>query len=208
MSRAVRLALGAAAVAAGAGCILLGRAVLGEGASVERADAALSAPVASAPVARSGGISGFLLSTGDDRAARAAAADYTQARTQTTLALAVRSRALAEDELAPLALSGPAGRRSWAQTLLASIELDQSRLDPRNAKQHVKASIAALAAAVGADPGNEDAKRDLELLLTLQSKGKSRGQKEHRQQASHPKGSRGHRHGRMQAVATPAGSGW
>lgn len=208
MSRAVRLALGAAAVAAGAGCILLGRAVLGERASVERADAALSAPVASVPVARSGGISGFLLSTGDDRAARAAAADYTQARTQTTLALAVRARALAEDELTPLALSGPPARRSWAQTLLASIELDQSRLDPGNAQKHVRASIAALAAAVAADPGNEDAKRDLELLLTLRNKGKSRGQKEHQQQASHPKGSRGHRHGRMQAVASPAGSGW
>lgn len=205
MSRRAAIALAAAALVVGAGCILLGRATLSERARIARADASLAAPAPAARVARGGGIAGLLLGTGDDRAARAAAADYAQARAEAALAPAVRERAQAESELTALAVDGPAARRSWAATLLAVLELDQSRLDPRAAQRHVKESIAALGAAVAADPANEDAKRDLELLLTLRQQGKSKQKAQKQEQHAPP---RRHGRGRMHAASAPPGSGW
>lgn len=205
MSRRAGITLAAAALVVGAGCILLGRATLSERAALARADASLAAPAPAAPAARGGGIAGRLLGTGDDRAARAAAADYSRARAEAALAPSVREHAQAESELAPLALDGPAVRRSWAATLLAVLELDQSRLDPRAAQRHMKQSVASLAAAVAADPANEDAKRDLELLLTLRQQGKST-QKAQKQRQHAPK--RQHGRGRMRAASAPPGSGW
>ncbi|HEY6055107.1 MAG TPA: hypothetical protein VIU86_14320, partial [Gaiellaceae bacterium] len=125
---------------------------------------------------------------------------------ETALAPAVRGRAQAASELAPLALDGPAARRSWAATLLAVLELDQSRLDMHGAQGHVKDAIAALGAAVAADPANENAKRDLELLLTLQQQGKGK-QKSKNQKQQHAPHSR-HGKGRARAASSPPGSGW
>lgn len=206
MTRRAGIALAALALLAGAGCVLLGRSVLSERTSLARADASLAAPAPTASVARGGGVAGLLLGTGDDRAARAAAADYVQARAETALAPAVRGRAQAASELAPLALDGPAARRSWAATLLAVLELDQSRLDMHGAQGHVKDAIAALGAAVAADPANENAKRDLELLLTLQQQGKGK-QKSKNQKQQHAPHSR-HGKGRARAASSPPGSGW
>jgi len=212
VNRRVSVPLAVLAVAAGAALILLGRSVLGERAALERSDAALAAPVPAEPVARSGGVAGAILRTGDDRAARAAAADYQQARAQIALAPAVRGRALAQQELEPLAASGPAARRSWAATLLAVLESEAAQLDRSTAKRHVAAALGALRTAVAADPANEDAKRDLELLLSLQSQGRSQqqgqGKKGTQRQQSKQPGNRGKKAGRAGASASPGGSGW
>lgn len=206
MSKRLALALSLAALALGAACILLGRAVLGERDAVSAANAALAAPLPAGPVPRDGGVAGRLLGTGGDRQRLAAAADYQTARAETALAPAVRERSLAEAELAPLAASGSPERRSWAATLLAVLEFDAAHLDRRGAQRHVQASVAALHDAVAADPANEDAKRDLELLLTLQQQGK--GKDKPKQSKQHKPQRHRNAHLKPRADASPPGTGW
>jgi hypothetical protein len=201
--RSPAIAAAGAAIVAGVACVFAGRAVLQERSALTRADVGLAAPIPS--TARVGGnrVAVALLDAGTDRAARAAAAAYARARAAAPIAVSVRNRALAEQALAPLAAAGPASQRSWASTLLGALELDQAQLDPRSAKQHVARSTADLAAAVAVDPTNEDAKRDLELLLTLQQNGKQKK----KQQQGHDKPQQKSK-GKKTASLSPAGSGW
>jgi hypothetical protein len=190
------------ALAAGAAAIALGVAVLGERTSLERTDAALAAPVPAAVRVGAGGVGTSLLGTARDRDALAAAVDWVGARTQTVAAQAARSRSRAEAELAPLAAAGPGARRSWASTLIAVLELDQALAGGKAAARHVAAARGALEDAVAADPANEHAKRDLELLLTLQARSPKQQQSQQRQ------GSRGKPQGLPKAGLAAAGWGW
>ncbi len=193
MSRPRPLAAALAAVAAGTVCIVLGRAALAEPARLAAARAALVAPNPVAPAVASGGVGSALVGSGDDRAALRAAADLLGART-------IPAATRAEAELATLAASGPGDRRSWAATLAALVELRQAQLGGRTAQRHVANATAALQSAVAADPANENAKRDLELLLTLQ-------QRSRKQQSQRQHSSRGHLV-RPQAGHQSPGWGW
>lgn len=204
MKARLTAALAVAALAAGAAAILLGLAVLGERDSLTRAQVSLAVPVPEGSIARSGGVAGSVLGTGGDRTALAASADYQQARAETALAPAVRDRSRAEAELSPLAATGSPAQRSWASTLLGVLEFDAARLDRGAARRHLQASTAALESAVAADPANDDAKRDLELVLTLQQ-GKSKTKHRQHQQSRPP---HGRPRGKPQASAAPVGSGW
>jgi len=183
-----------AAVAGGAGCILLGRAVLAEPPRLDAARTALVAPRPLAPAVPAAGIASTLLGSGGDRAALRAATDAARAH---TLAAATR----AEAELAALAAAGPGGRRSWAGTLVGVLEVEQGQLDGSAGRRHLGAAVAAFQAAVAADPSNEDAKRDLELLLTLQQQRKRQSQQQQR-----PSGRR--TRVAPQAGRSPPGWGW
>ena len=169
-----RLAVAAvAALAAGAACIVLGSAVLAEPGRLASARTALAAP---RPVPADPGEGGFvsgILGTGGDRSALAAASSALRAQ---SLAAVVG----AEKQLAQLASSGPGDRRSWAASFVAELELEQAQLGGQGAKQHAQAAVAALQAAVAADPANEDAKRNLELLLSQQDKHGSRSSQQSR----------------------------
>ena len=187
-----RLALALAALVVGAACIVLGLAALGERRSLDRAHAALAA-MDTPRETRGDGVASTLLATGGDWQAVAAAADVAAGR-----APASHQRALES-----LASGGPAAVRSWASTLLAADTLDSGRVTA----QQVQAAVTSLQDAIAADSRNEDAKRDLELLLTLQRKrGKS---------GSSAQGQGGaRRHTRLQRAAarsagrTHAGTGW
>lgn len=205
MRRGRRIAAAAAALALGVGAILVGRAVLGERTALAHADAQLAAPAPATSVGGGGAVAGGVLDTGAAWSARRAAARFERARTDTALALAVRDHVLAEQELEQLASAGPAARRSWAATLVAVLEADAAKLDRRHAKEHGERTIAALASAVAADPANEDAKRDLELLLTMQQ----RSRQKHRQEgASPPKPQRQKAEHKATASLAQIGSGW
>jgi hypothetical protein len=176
MKRAV-IPLALVALAAGAFCVVAGRSVVQEQAGLDRARAALAEPLPQEAAPAHAGLGSSLLGSRRDRQALAAAADWVGARTQTLAALVEGGRARAESELQPLAAAGPAGRRSWAATLIAVLELDRAQSGGQAAARHVAAARGALEDAVAADPANEQAKRDLELLLTLQSKQKQQQQK-------------------------------
>jgi hypothetical protein len=167
-----RLAAAAVVAAlAGAGCILLGRAVLAERSGIAAERAALAAPRPLAPVVPGGGIASTLIGDGGERAALRAANDALRAH---TLAAATR----AEAELASLAAAGSGDRRAWAGTLAGVLEVEQAQLGGAAAQQQLGAALAAFQAAVAADPTNEDAKRNLELLLTLEQQRKKRPQQQ------------------------------
>jgi hypothetical protein len=194
-----RLALlAAAAVGAGAACILLGLAVLRERDAIARDHAALAAPRPS--LARLGGnpVGALLVGDGGERAALRAAADR----------LAIRSRSAAshaEGELASLAAAGPAQRRSWAATLVATLELGLAQGGGQGSARHVAAARGALEEAVAEDPANEAAKRDLELLLALQQQAGRRRQRHQQKQSGKPAATPP---AQPRAGVAAAGSGW
>jgi hypothetical protein len=169
---AAAVALGA--LAAGAGCVVLGRDVLAEPSRLDAARGALAAPQPAVVPLRAARVTATLVGSGGEREALTAADDVLGAH---TLAAAAR----AESEVAALAGSGPADRRSWAASLVSALELEQVQRGDAEAKKHLAGAISALQAAVVADPANEGAKRNLELLLTLQQhdKKRSRGPAQH-----------------------------
>jgi hypothetical protein len=172
--------------------------VLRERDAIARDHAALAAP---RPwLARLGGnpVGALLVGDGGERAALRAAADR----------LAIRSRGAAghaEGELASLAAAGPAQRRSWAATLVATLELGLAQGGGRESVRHVAAARGALEEAVAEDPANEAAKRDLELLLALQQQAGRRRQRHQQKQSGKPAATPP---AQPRAGVAAAGSGW
>jgi hypothetical protein len=125
-------------------------------------------------------IASGLLGTGDDLAFRHSlrlAAGPAQ-----SIADLLRSRSRAAAILARLADHG----NSRAANLLGLIELDNAELDRQGARGYRAAARAAFAQAVRIDPANEDAKYNLELLLSLERRqGKQRAGKSQHQRAHH-----------------------
>lgn len=203
----MRRALALLVLAAGVALILLGVAVGRRGDGLARTRAALAAPLPAPALAPAGGIPAALLGSGGDERSLRAAAGYVRARNAPPSS-ARTARLEAESLLAPLAAGGPDDRRSWASTLLAVLELGAAQTGGPSARGHVAAATGELEAAVAADPTNEDAKRDLELLLTLHPPGShssSSQQNRHRQPSRNRRApARGPKHAGLSA----AGTGW
>ncbi|HET7567384.1 MAG TPA: hypothetical protein VFJ91_05290 [Gaiellaceae bacterium] len=204
----MRRALTLLVVAAGVALILVGVAVGRRGDALDRSRAALAEPLPEPTVAPAGGIPTALLGSGGDERSLRAAAAYVHARS-VPAATASAARLAAERLLAPLAAGGPAARRSWASTLLGVLELDAAQASGAAARGHVAAAAGELAAAVAADPANEDAKRDLELLLTLRPPGSRDSSSQNRARRHQPsRNRRSPAKGPKHAGLSAAGSGW
>jgi hypothetical protein len=188
-----------AALALGGACIWLGLATLHERDAVARSAVALAAPVTPASLPAGPRLLQGPLGTADERQANAAALAYASAGAQTSPAAATRAAADAESQLLPLTSDGPAVRRAWAATLLGVLEYARASLDRPNARRHVEQSLEALRAAAVADPANEDAKADLELLLSRRQQQKQQKQKQGAHKKPQPKPA---------ATSSGAGSGW
>lgn len=135
-----------------------------------REDARLLAGDAERPAGRGVGsrIAETLLGVGDDRSLREALRLVEASRTPGIPVRGVLERhGDAVVRLDALARSGgdPA-RRSHAASLVALLALEDAELDPDNGGRFLELALDALRLAVLADPENEDAKHDLELVLT------------------------------------------
>ena len=123
----------------------------------------------------------FRLADGEDGGTAGVAASLLEVERDPALADAVdlfrsshganvgeEARRRAESELRRLAQGrGEPARRSAAANLLGILAWEDASLDPAGAQGHVEASVESFQSAVRRDPGNEDAKYNLELLLTL-----------------------------------------
>ena len=121
------------------------------------------------PDRRLGGLAATLLGTGDDIAFRRALQLYAAAAT-THLRLdnatqVQTARAAAQDALARVAAASDPRRASEARTLLGVLAFRSSAAG--GAQDQFDGAIAAFTDAIKADPGNDDAKFDLELMLRL-----------------------------------------
>src|SRR5262249_52892887 len=143
--------------------------------SLRAADAGLAVgdPAASRVPAPSGfaeRLAESMLATADDRALRNVLRTLPAARDPNlATGIALRRRAIAEAELAALTQQGSPAQRSQAANLLGVLAFEDAELDPSHAKRYLDTSVGALKGAVQLDSRNEEAKYNLELLLTLAS---------------------------------------
>lgn len=101
---------------------------------------------------------------------------------------AVRLRGAAE-----LALSREAPRHAQAATLLGTLTLLDAVADPANGARYTGEAANAFRTALRVDPRSEDAKYDLELLLTLQPRAAGRSTAEQARGKSHRRAGQGAR---------------
>ncbi len=87
----------------------------------------------------------------------------------------LRRHGRAEAILGRLASHGTAEARSRAANLRAALELQDAALDPPRARALLAAALRDLRAAIRLDQANEDAKFNLELVLTLTGAGGGEG---------------------------------
>jgi hypothetical protein len=131
--------------------------------------AATPARAAWTPSTHLGGVAAHLLGVGDDVAFRRALQLYVgaaQRHQRLDNALDVQTaRATAQDALAAAALDSDAHRAAEARTLLGILSFGASAQGA--GPSQVDAAVADFTDAIRADPGDEDAKFDLELLLRL-----------------------------------------
>ena len=196
----VALALLAAAVLA-----LLANAVFAAEAELRATDARLAAPAV--PVATRAPARGVrarladaMLGVADDRSFRTALRLIRASRVPGTAAKVVLER----DGQAVVILNGLARaegedreRRSRAANLVGVLTFEDAALDRRSARRYLELSLDAFERAVRLDPGNEEAKFNLELALALTNdRRSSRG------------GGETGRQGAKSGGSSPAGSGY
>jgi hypothetical protein len=134
--------------------------------------------LAAADDARSGAPPGLLARAGeslvgtrDDRDLRhALALEAAADRPRLAPGAAFRRRALAEQELARSARSGPAAERARAAHALALAALRDGAVDRANAAAYAAAAVASLRDAIRLDPLDSESKLDLELLLSARAR--------------------------------------
>ena len=121
------------------------------------------------PATHLGGVAADLLGVGDDVTFRHALQLYVgavQQHQRLDNALDVQTaRAGAQDALAAAALDSDAGRSAQARALLGILSFGASAQGA--GPSQVDAAVSDFTDAIRADPGDEDAKFDLELLLRL-----------------------------------------
>jgi hypothetical protein len=115
-----------------------------------------------------GGVAATLVR--DNRSIDVGAALRRATRPAQTRAEALRQRTKLETTLAKIAASGPHTRRSRSANLLAALELHDAALDPSKAANAVETAKRDLLRAIRLDDANDEAKFNLELLLTLRGK--------------------------------------
>ena len=169
---ALRVGVAAALVALAVVVALLAADVRSWPRTFAAEDAVLAATPARAtwtPATHLGGTAADLLGTGDDVTFRRALQLYVDAtRRHQRLDNAVdvqTARATAQDALAAAALDGDARRAAQARTLLGILSFGASAQGA--GPSQVDAAVSDFTDAIRADPGDEDAKFDLELLLRL-----------------------------------------
>jgi hypothetical protein len=106
----------------------------------------------------------------DNRSVDVRAALRRATRPAQTRGQALQQRTELETTLAEIAASGPHTRRSRSANLLAALELQDAALDPSKAASAVETAKRDLLQAIRLDDANDEAKFNLELLLTLRGK--------------------------------------
>jgi hypothetical protein len=172
LGRTTRVALALAAVAGTAVLALIAHAAFAVERDFAATDARLELPLTKDTQRQSHGLAfraaETLLGTGADRSFRNAVALFRKSESRTLLPQQqIRARALAERQLRSQH-AGPTAR-SRAENLLGVLEFEDARSDPTGAGEDIQASMDAFAQAARTDPANDDAKFNLELLLTLSS---------------------------------------
>lgn len=167
------VAASALALAAAAVLALLSNAVFAVDRHLDDSDARLgSAASALQPVSSPSGfrfrVAEKMLAAGDDRAFREALELFRASHRSAAPSDALSQHGRAEVELSRLANQGDdLARRSRAVNLLGILAFEDAELDMRFAQRHLEVALKAFQTAVGLDPGNEDAKFNLELVLAL-----------------------------------------
>jgi hypothetical protein len=172
LGRPARVAVALLAVAAACALALIARAAFAVERDFAATDARLELPLAQEPNGQPHGLAyraaETLLGTGADRSFRDAVALFRRSESRTLRPQQrLRLRALAERRLRSQHAQPTA--RSRAENLLGVLEFEDARSDPTGAGEDIQASMDAFAQAARTDSANDDAKFNLELLLTLSS---------------------------------------
>ena len=174
MRRAAGLALAALALALGAGLALLGRDIERWRDVVATDDLRLGAAPAASDLWRANGVVPFaaarkVLALDDDLAYRDAVALFTLSRPREPVGADARLaalRAAAQMELREVAELDPdPTRRSQAANLVGVLAIAEPRQDASQRVTFLQGGVASFQIAVNLDPGNDDAKFNLELAL-------------------------------------------
>lgn len=180
MRRRLALALtGGVVLAAAAFLVLLARGVseaerrVESGGVAQAAAAGAPAPSLSGP----GRLARAVLGVGDDEGFQEALGLIERSRDPSLASQeAIKLHAEAIARLSPLAAGGgDAAMRSRAAGLIGALFAIDSQLDSSSGARYLEQAVKALRLAVKLDPGNEDAKVNLELLLGVRPPGSRAG---------------------------------
>ena len=203
-----RLLIVGLAVVVAATLVLLANAVFAVDQDIHAQDVHLAYGTPDARTADSAGSLGVgvvesILGVDDDRAFREAAAHFLVSRlaVDATPEETLEQHAESEARLTRLVRQGgDRTRRSHAANLNASLLFEDASINEPGAERYLELSLQALQEAVRLDPGNDEAKYNLELFLTIGS-----GDEERPGGSSSPTSTPG---GETGAGVSPPGSGY